>query len=76
MCPYSYYQIMRISKDRKQQRYHLVMFAKEKSIKPAANFYATTTNPVRKWIKRFEESGYSGLHDLSHDLNILPLLCL
>ncbi|MCM8795740.1 MAG: helix-turn-helix domain-containing protein [Candidatus Omnitrophica bacterium] len=65
MCPYPYYQIMRISKDKKQQRYQVVMYAKEYGVKPAARLYAMTPKTVRKWVKRFKESGYEALSDLS-----------
>ncbi len=65
MCPYPFYQIMRLSKDKKQIRYQMVMYALEYGIKPAARLYATTPKTVRKWIKRFKETGYEGLRDLS-----------
>jgi transposase-like protein len=56
---------MRLSKDKKQQRYQMVMYAKEFGVKPAARLYATTPKTVRKWIKRFKEGGYEALGDLS-----------
>lgn len=56
---------MRISKDKKQIRYQMVMYAKEFGVKPTARFYAVTPKTVRKWLKRFKESGYEGLGDLS-----------
>lgn len=66
MCPYKWYQVMRLSKDKKQQRYQMVIYAKEHGVKPTARFYATTPKTVRKWIKRFDEGGYNALDDLSH----------
>ena len=65
MCPYPWYQIMRLSKDKKQQRYQMVVYAKEHGVKPTATLYATTPKTVRKWLYRYEEGGYQALEDLS-----------
>ncbi len=65
MCPYQWYQIMRISKDKKQLRYQMVVYAKEHGIKPTARLYATGPKTVRKWLKRFNEGGYQALADKS-----------
>jgi len=48
MCPYPWYQVMRLSKDKKQQRYQMVIYAKEHGIKPTARLYATNPKTVRK----------------------------
>jgi len=71
MCPYPWYQIMRISKDKKQQRYQLVIYALTHGVKPAARTYATTPKTVRKWIVRFNQGNYQALNDLSRR----PILC-
>ena len=65
MCPLTYYQVMRISKDKKQQRYQMVIHAKERGVKPTAKLYDTTPKTVRKWMRRFAEGGYQALNDLS-----------
>ena len=65
MCPITYYQLMRLSKDKKQQRYQMVVYAKEHGIKPTARIYATGPKTVRKWVGRFDEGGYQALGDLS-----------
>jgi len=65
MCPITYYQLMRISKDKKQQRYQMVIYAKEHGIKPTARLYATGPKTARKWVRRFDEGGYQALGDLS-----------
>ena len=65
MCPYQWYQVMRLSKDKKQQRYQMVVYAKEHGVKPAAITFATTPKTVRKWVGRFEVGGYQALADLS-----------
>ena len=64
MCPYPWYQVMRLSKDKKQQRYQMVMYAKEYGVKPAARRYATSPKTVRKWNGRFDKGGYQALDDL------------
>ena len=64
MCPYPWYQVMRLSKDKKQQRYQMVIHAKEHGVKPAARRYATGPKTVRKWLLRFIEGGYQALDDL------------
>jgi len=65
MCPYPWYQVMRLSKDKKQQRYQMVIHAREHGVKPTARLYATSPKTVRKWLMRFIEGGYQALGDLS-----------
>ena len=76
MCPYPWYQVMRFSKDKKQQRYQMVIYAKEHGIKPAARTYAATPKTIRKWVDRFNRGSYQDLNDLSrrphHSPNALP----
>src|SRR5574340_181924 len=72
MCPYTYYQVMRLSKDKKQQRYQMVIYAKEHGVKPTAKLYETTPKTVRKWMKRFYKDGYQALNDLSRRPHFSP----
>ena len=72
MCPYPWYQVMRLSKDKKQQRYQMVTYAKEHGVKPAARRYATGAKTVRKWLLRFIEGGYQALDDLSKKPRVSP----
>lgn len=72
MCPYSYYKIMRNSKDKKQIRYQIVAYAEKQGIKASARVFNTTANTVRRWKKRYEEHGYSGLYDKSKKPNYSP----
>ena len=65
MCPYPWYQVMRFSKDKKQQRYQMVTYASKHGVKPTARAYDTTPKTVRKWLKRFEQGHYQALNDLS-----------
>src|SRR5690242_21305271 len=42
-------------------RLRLVESAKERGIKPTARLFATTVSTVRKWLRRFQQHGPSGL---------------
>ena len=66
MCPYQYYHVMKHSKDKKQWRYQMVQRAIVKGIKSAARLFHTSPLVVRKWVRRFNAQGYSGLEDRSH----------
>src|SRR3989338_5904925 len=72
MCPYPWYQVMRLSKDKKQQRYQMVIHAREHGVKPTARLYATSPKTVRKWFMRFIEGGYQALDDLSRQPHFSP----
>ena len=63
---------MRLSKDKKQQRYQMVIHAKEHGVKPTARLYATSPKTVRKWLTRFIEGGYQALADLSRRPHYSP----
>ena len=65
MCPVKYYLIMRNCKDKRQQRYQMVIYALDKGIKPAARTFNTSRPTIRKWVKRFRQKGYQALGDLS-----------
>ncbi|MBU0682710.1 MAG: hypothetical protein KJ864_00260, partial [Candidatus Omnitrophica bacterium] len=65
MCPYPWYQVMRLSKDKKHQRYQMVIYAKVHGVKPTARTFATTPKTVRKWLSRHAKGGYQSLSDLS-----------
>jgi len=72
MCPYQYYQIMQISKDKKHWRYQMVQKALDDGIKPAARTFHTSPPVVRKWVKRFKTEGYTGLNDQSRKPHYSP----
>src|SRR6266704_1014491 len=46
-------------------RLRLVESAKERGIKPTARLFATTAPTVRKWLRRFQQQGPSGLLPLA-----------
>ncbi len=64
MCPYTYYSIMRKSKDKKQIRYQMVISVEKQGIKKTAKDSKATRNTVRKWWRRWLENGYRGLEEL------------
>lgn len=65
MCPYQYYQILKVSKDKKHMRYQMVQMALTKGVKPAARLFNTSPAVVRKWRDRFTAQGYHALNDQS-----------
>lgn len=50
---------------RHELRYEMVQFAIRQGNKASARAYETSAKVVRKWVKRFEEEGLSGLKDRS-----------
>jgi len=65
MCSYPYYEVMRQSKDPNYIRYQMVLSVRQRGIKPTARLFRTTAKTVRKWLRRFEKSGWEGLKDQS-----------
>ena len=64
MCPYTYYSVMRKSKDKKQMRYQMVISVERYGIKKTAEHFKAARNTVRKWWRRWLENGYRGLEEL------------
>src|SRR5208337_588027 len=60
-----YFDLVREMKDAYNHRLRLVENAKKRGIKPTARLFATTVPTVRKWLRRFEQRGPSGLVTLS-----------
>ena len=60
-----YYQIIKPMKNKFNFRYHLVQFAKTRSVSQAACEFSATRKVVRKWISRFDQLGLRGLEDQS-----------
>ena len=65
MCPYRYYSVMRISKEKKFFRYQMVLSVEKVGIKETARRFHTTRNTVRKWARRWRAEGYTSLEDRS-----------
>ncbi len=60
-----YFDVIREMKDAYNHRLRLVQYARQHGIKPAARAAATTVPTVRKWLRRFQQQGLSGLQEHS-----------
>jgi transposase-like protein len=56
-----YFDLVREMKNAYNHRLRLVESAKQRGSKPTARLFATTVPTVRKWLRRFEQHGPSGL---------------
>jgi len=61
MCPYRYYDVMRESKDPRQLRYQMVISVERAGIRETARSFRVSRATVRKWHRRWQEQGYTGL---------------
>ena len=68
-----YFDLVREMKDAYNHRLRLVESAKRRGIKPTARLFATTVPTVRKWLRRFQQHGASGLLAHFHVLVITRL---
>ncbi len=60
-----YFDLVREMKDAYNHRLRLVEHAKRCGIKPTARLFATTVPTVRKWLRRYQQQGPSGLLEQS-----------
>src|SRR5258708_25290723 len=60
-----YFELVREMKNAYNHRLRLVESAKQRGIKATARLFATTVSTVRKWLRRFQQRGPSGLLALS-----------
>jgi transposase len=65
MVPARYFDLVREMKDAYNHRLRLVEAAKQHGIKPTARLFATTVPTVRKWLRRFQQRGPTGLLEVS-----------
>jgi transposase len=76
MCPYTYYDVMRKSKDPRYLRHQIVLAVEKQGIKATARAFGCSRNTVRKWYRRWREQGYKGLESQSRrplrSLNATP----
>ncbi len=76
MCPYAYYDVMRISKDPKDLRYRMVLWVEKFGVKATARAFRCSRTTVRKWYRWWQEGGYRGLEEYSrrphHSPNATP----
>ena len=59
------FDLVREMRDAYNHRLRLVQHARQHGIKPAARAFATTVPTVRKWLRRFQQHGPSGLREHS-----------
>jgi hypothetical protein len=59
------FRLVREMKNPYNHRLRLVESVKERGIKPTARLFATTVSTVRKWWRRYQRQGPSGLPDLA-----------
>jgi len=64
-APTRYFDLVREMKNPYNHRLRLVESAKQRGIKRTAQLFATTVPTVRKWLRRYQQRGPSGLHDHS-----------
>jgi transposase len=50
----------------------MVRYAREGGIKPAARVYGVSKNTVRKWLRRYDESGTAGMVEKSRTPQYIP----
>lgn len=60
-----YFDLIREMKNAYNHRLRLVESARERGIKPTARLFLTTVPTVRKWLRRFQQHGPTGLRELS-----------
>src|SRR5262249_62036309 len=63
--PARYFDLVREMKNAYNHRLRLVESAKQRGINPTARLFATTVPTVRKWLRRYQQRGPSGLLPLS-----------
>jgi transposase len=65
MAAARYFDLIREMRDAYNHRLRLVASVRERGIKPTARLFATSTRTVRKWWRRYQQHGPSGLCEQS-----------
>jgi transposase len=60
-----YFDLIREMRDAYNHRLRLVESAQQRGIKPTARLFATTVPTVRKWLRRYQQQGPTGLQERS-----------
>ena len=60
-----YYDLIREMKNAYNHRLRLVASVRQRGLKPTARLFLTSPQTVRKWWRRYQQRGLSGLKDLS-----------
>jgi transposase-like protein len=66
IAPARNFDLVRDMKHPYDHRLRLVESAKQRGIKGTARLFATSGPTVRKWLRRFQQQGPSGLREHSH----------
>ena len=61
----TYFDLVRQMKNPFDLRIKMVMYAKKYGNKPCARVFSTIVKTVRKWRRRYEEKGLSGLKEVA-----------
>jgi transposase-like protein len=64
-APARYYDLVREMRDAYNHRLRLVESARQRGVKPTARLFTTTIPTVRKWLRRYQQHGLSGLVEQS-----------
>ena len=65
VTPARYFDLVREMRDAYNHRLRLVESARQRGLKPTARLFATTVPTVRKWLRRYQQHGPSGLVERS-----------
>jgi transposase-like protein len=68
-----YFDLVREMRDAYNHRLRLVESVRERGIKPTARLFATSALTVRKWWRRYQQHGPSGLREHSRAPHHHPL---
>lgn len=71
--PAHYFDLVREMRDAYNHRLRLVESVRERGIKPTARLFATSPLTVRKWWRRYQQQGPSGLKERSRAPHHSPL---
>jgi transposase-like protein len=64
-APSRCFDLVREMKNALNHRLRLVESTKQRGIKPTAQLFATTIPTIRKWLRRYQQHGPSGLAERS-----------
>ena len=67
-----YFDLVREMKNAYNHRLRLVESARQRGIKPTARLFVTTVPTVRKWLRRYQQLGPSGLLEVSRAPHLQP----
>ena len=72
MATVRYFDLVREMRDAYNHRLRLVQSAREIGVKPTARLFVTTVPTVRKWLRRYQQQGLSGLREHSRAHHSCP----